>query len=193
MSEPAYNYGYADERKRELIDGRIVMMSPSPGVSHTQVTANIYRIFDKYLEGRQCKVFFDSVDVRLTRKDTFIPDLTVVCDKTKIKGDGIHGAPDLVAEVLSPSTAKNDRFYKKSVYGKCGVKEYWIVDIQNLSIEVYLLKDGGLEPDNVYAIYPDYMLEVMTEEEKNAVITEFKTSIFPDLSISLDKVFKDLI
>ena len=74
----------------------------------------------------------------------FVPDFMVVCDREKIKADGVHSAPDLVLEVLSPSTAKNDKGYKKSVYESSGVPEYWIVSPKEKSIEVYLLQDGGM-------------------------------------------------
>lgn len=64
----------------------------------------------------------------------------VVCNKDIIKKDGVHGVPDLIVEVISPSTAKKDKGYKKDLYETCGVKEYWLVDTDNRSIEVYLLK-----------------------------------------------------
>lgn len=73
-------------------------------------------------------------------KDWVRPDLIVVCDENKIGNKNITGAPDLVVEVLSPSTAKNDRLIKFNSYEKAGVKEYWIVDPYNQTIEVYLLE-----------------------------------------------------
>ena len=70
-------------------------------------------------------------------RNQFIPDFMVVCDPDKIKPDGVHGAPDLVVEVLSPSTARNDKTRKKDIYARCGVQEYWIVDPSGKSLEIY--------------------------------------------------------
>ena len=74
----------------------------------------------------------------LSENDHFVPDMMVVCDREKIHHDGIHGAPDLAVEVLSPSTMKNDRTHKKDVYAKYGVREYWLVNPTDRSIEVYI-------------------------------------------------------
>lgn len=102
---------------------------------------------------------------------------------------------------MSPSTATNDKGYKKDLYEKFCVREYWIVDILSKSIDVYLLNDGKYSLDSVYSIYPDYILEKMTDDEKQKVITiitKFKTSLFNDLmyflmydtvSVKLEDVF----
>ncbi|MCL2703215.1 MAG: Uma2 family endonuclease [Defluviitaleaceae bacterium] len=190
MSEPAYKYEYT--QKYEIHDGKIVYMAPSPGVNHTRAIARIINVFNRYLQGKKCEVFHDSVDVFLTKKDTFVPDMTVVCNPEIIKENGIHGAPDLVVEVLSPSTSNYDRKYKKKVYEKCGVREYWIVDIKNRAIEVYLPIDGKYELEYIYQIYPDFLIEGMTEDQKSQLITEFSPSIFPDLKISLFEIFERL-
>ena len=116
----------------------------------------------------------------------------MVCDRSKIKRTYIDGAPDLVVEVLSPGTAKNDKGYKKDVYERSGVPEYWIVNPADKSIEVYLREDGAYRLDNVYTLYPAEELAEMTEEEKAAVITEFKCHLFDDLIICLDDIFGDL-
>jgi len=131
--------------------------------------------------------------VYLTDNDIFIPDAMIVCDKNLIKQNGIHGAPDLVAEVLSPSTAKNDKGYKKQIYEQCGVKEYWLVDTANHSVEVYSLQDKKLEFDNVYAIYPDYVVTYMTETERNGLKYKFTPAFFPEMIIDLEKVFEGMV
>ena len=92
--------------------------------------------------GKTCKAFNDGPDVYLTEEDRVIPDAMIICNKDIIKPNGIHGTPDLIAEVLSPSTAKKDRGYKKDLYERSGVKEYWIVAPTMRSIEAYLLTDG---------------------------------------------------
>ena len=96
-------------------------------------------------------------------------------------------------EVLSPSTAKNDKGYKKQTYERCGVKEYWLVDTANYSVEVYSLQDKKLELNNVYAIYPDYVIADMTETERNVLKYKFTPAFFPEMTIDLEKVFEGMI
>ncbi len=173
----------------ELIDGKVIAMSPRPTTDHYHVSFNIAYIFTTYLRGKRCTPFGDGVDLYLTETDRFIPDGMVVCDTEKIKRDGVHGAPDLVVEVLSPSTAKQDRGHKKQVYEQCGVSEYWIVDPANKTLEQYLLQQGAFTLHEVYAIYPDYMLDKMTEEERAALPASFRCSLFEDLDIVLEDIF----
>lgn len=183
-----------DERRKEIINGRVVMMSPRPVLNHYQVARNIARIFEDYLLGKTCRVFGDGVDLYLSEDDQFIPDGMVVCDPKKIGGTKIIGAPDLVVEVLSPSTANHDRKEKKNAYAKHGVKEYWIVNIESRSVEVYLLQDGVLDLDKMYSLYPVCMIRDMSEAEKmELLVNEFYCSIFPDLPIPLEKIFSQLL
>ena len=177
----------------ELIDGKVIAMSPRPTTDHYHVSFNIAYIFTTYLRGKRCTPFGDGVDLYLTEKDHFIPDGMVVCDTEKIKRDGVHGAPDLVVEVLSPSTAKHDRGRKKQVYEQCGVSEYWIVDPANKTLEQYLLQQGAFTLHEVYAIYPDYMLDKMTEEERAALPASFRCSLFEDLDIVLEDIFDRIL
>ena len=114
------NLAYEEEFWEELIDGKAVLMSPRPATNHNQTAFNIASIFKNFLKGKPCRVFPDGTDLYLTDKDRFIPDVMVICDRSKIRDDGIHGAPDLVVEVLSPSSIKRDRVYKKRVYEQCG-------------------------------------------------------------------------
>ena len=187
-----FPYEYCTEPKTELIDGVIVAMAPTPSLSHQRASRNIRNIFSRYLRGKSCEVL-DNLDVFLTEEHNFVPDMMVVCNKDIIKENGIFGAPDLVVEILSPSTAKHDRGRKLEVYGKCGVKEYWIIDIANRAIEVYLPDGYRLKLDNVYAIYDDWYITKMTEERRAEIVMEFKTTLFDDLLISVEEVFEDLI
>ena len=186
------NLAFKEYLREELLDGKVVAMSPRPVVNHNVVSGNIHNIFKNYLKGKPCRTFADGVDVYLTEKDTVIPDAMIVCSKDTIKRNGIYGTPDLIVEVLSPSTAKKDRGYKKALYGQCGVKEYWIVDIENRAVEVYLLNGKELELDEIYVIFPDYVIEKMTDEEKNDIKYEFKTSLFSDMIINIEEVFEDV-
>ena len=90
----------------EKLNGQIILMSPRPSINHNRVVGNIYHIFRTYLKGKTCEGFCDGVDVFITEENNVIPDAMIICNKDIIKPDGIHGAPDLIAEVLSPSTAK---------------------------------------------------------------------------------------
>ena len=137
----------------ELINGQEYMMA-RPSFSHMRIEGNIFGAFDRYLRGKKCKAFFEP-NVRLSDKDQFIPDVVIVCNPEILNDPWIEGTPDLVVEILSPSTAKNDKFIKKAVYAKHGVKEYWIVDPRGKSIEVYHLKETGYELDNVYFLYSE--------------------------------------
>ena len=183
------NLAYKLEPHEEIINGKVVMMAPVR-VNHGRVTRNISRIFDQYLAGRKCEYFPDSVGLFLEDdKEEYEPDGMVVCDPDKVKDKGIVGAPDLVIEVLSPSTAKNDRGHKKDIYERHGVREYWIVSPTDLTIEQYVLEDGKFVLWDVYHKYSASWLADMDEDERAAVVTEFKCSLFDDLVISLDEVF----
>lgn len=182
------NLAYQEERREELIGGEVVMMAPA-STEHASVSGNIYHIFKGYLKGKKCVPFPDGVLVHLTDEDKFVPDMMVVCDHSKIKPNCIYGAPDLVVEVLSPRTAKNDKTYKKEVYAKCGVREYWLVGPGDKSVEVYHLDGSSFALYDVYTQRPDWELEAMTEAERAAVVTSFKCSLFDDLDISLEDIF----
>lgn len=185
------NLAYQEERREELIGGRVVMMSPA-SAEHVYTAGSIYNIFKNYLKGKNCIPFSDGLLVHLTDENKFVPDMMVVCDRSKIKSDGVHGAPDLVVEVLSPSTAKDDRTRKKEVYEACGVPEYWLVSPTDKSIEVYLLESGKYILHDVYTVRPDWVLKQMTDEERAAIVTEFKCHLYDDLIIRLDDIFGDL-
>jgi Uma2 family endonuclease len=177
----------------ELLDGSIVAMSPRPAVNHGVVADNILHIFKKYLKGKKHTALGEQ-DVYLTEKDWVIPDVMIVCNRDTIKADGIHGAPDLIVEVLSPSTSRNDKGYKKDLYERCGVKEYWVVSAVTdaPSIEVYLLRNGKYRLDEVYSVFPDYLLGKMTEGEKGQIKREFSVSFDSGMVIKLEDVFDDM-
>lgn len=190
------NLAYAedsDPRREELLNGKIVMMAPSPNMNHNFIASNIYDIFKEHLRGKKCRVIYDGSDVFLTEEDVFVPDMMVVCDRNKIRWNGVHGAPDLVVEVLSPGTAKRDRGYKKDMYEQCGVKEYWIVTPGDKTVEVYLLEDGRFRLDGAYTLVPEEMLREMKEKDRKEIISQFQCSLFDDLTIRLEEVFDDLL
>lgn len=187
------NLAYQLEIREELIGGEIVAMSPRPGWNHISISGNIFNLFSNYLYRKECTPIPDGCDLFLTEKDHYVPDMMVVCDRSKIKKDGVHGAPDLVVEVLSPGTAKNDRTRKKSVYARCGVREYWIVDPANRLVEQHLLREGELVLDAVYPLYPDWELRRMSEEERGEVVDRFRCSLFDDFDIPLEDIFRGML
>jgi len=186
----AYENGYREEPWSETLNGAIVLMAPRPALNHSVIADNIYCAFRNCLRGKTCRAFSDGVDVHLTEKDIVIPDSMIVCNKDIIKADGIHGAPDLLVEILSPRTAKRDKGYKKDLYERCGVREYWIVDPQNKSVEVYLNKDGKFVLDDVYQIFPEY--DVLTAEEQETYKNAIPVSLFDSFSVPLEDIFYNL-
>ena len=174
--------------REELVNGEIVMMA-SPSLNHGRVSKNLCYLFERYLRGQTSEYFPDGTDLFLTDKDRFVPDGMLVCDPSKSRGDGVHGAPDLVVEILSPSTSKRDRIYKKGVYASCGVREYWLVNPMDRSVEQYVQENGQLTLRDVFQLYPDFMLQHMTEAEKAALVTSFHCTLFDDLTIRLEDIF----
>ena len=185
------NLAYKDKLREEMIGGQVVAMSPATP-RHNRVALKIAVLFENYLKGKKCIPFGDGTAVFLTDDDHFIPDFMVVCDPKKIKEKWVEGAPDLVVEILSPSTAKNDKWHKKNVYESSGVPEYWIVSSKERSIEVYLLRDGRYELDGLYTYYPEEELKDMWDEDREALVMEFKCHLYDDLVIRLEDIFGDL-
>ena len=179
------NLAYAYDCREELINGKVVAMSPAAS-NHNRIAGDIYGIFWSYLRGKKCEPFGDGEAVYLTEVDHFIPDFMVVCDPDKVKSNGVHGAPDLVVEVLSPGTTKTDRGRKMDVYGQCGVREYWIVIPNEKTVEQYIQDNGRLVLHDVYFIPPDYT----PEKELAEIAKEFQCSLFDDLTIRLEDIFE---
>ena len=189
-SNLAYDYNNYNYNRVEKINGEFVNMSPRPAINHHRVTKNLSRIFDAYLDGRICEYFSDGVDLFLTEHDWLIPDGMVVCDPDKVRRDGVYGAPDLIIEALSPTSVRYDRGRKLEIYGQSGVKEYWIIDPENKTVEIYLPENGKFILRDAYSFYPENILARLTPEERKQIRTEFHSEIFPDVIIRLDDLFK---
>ena len=143
---------WADNVRRELVDGFIKIMS-GPYTKHAKTSGNIFGRFWSYITKRKgkCEIFHAPIDVRLPKnKETaddkiytvLQPDIVVVCDPSKIDKKGIIGAPDLVVEVQSPSTARYVMSKKFDIYEEAGVKEYWVV-YPEAGLTIFLLQDEG--------------------------------------------------
>ncbi|MDR3303141.1 MAG: Uma2 family endonuclease, partial [Treponema sp.] len=136
-----------DDIRRELIGGVVYMMS-RPTILHQIVNTQLSWQFASFLKGKPCKVITEP-EVRLfplpdQSDDTVVaPDLIVVCNRAKLGRLSYNGVPDLVVEILSPSTAWKDRGEKCALYERAGVKEYWIVDPQKKTVRVHLLQNGA--------------------------------------------------
>lgn len=171
--------------REELIGGEFVAMSPA-ATDHNRVSGNILHIFSSYLYKKPCEPFGGSEFVFLTEKNIFLPDCSVVCDPDKVKPDGIHGAPDLVIEVLSPSTARNDRTRKAEVYAACGVREYWLVLPKEKQVEIYLPEGGAFVLHEVHTLSPE---AERLPTARPLPPAHFKCSLFDDLEIALEDIF----
>ena len=185
------NVAYATSDCREdyeIINGQVYMMS-SPKYNHVVINGSLHRIFDTYLDGKTCEAFIN-FNVIFSEDDQFIPDEIIVCNPDLVEDDAIHGAPDLVVEILSKSTSridKNDKFFK---YEQYGVKEYWIVDPYIKSVDVYILKDGKFIHDDTYQYYTDEEFEKLNEKYKASAKFEIKVSIYDDFVVQLKDIFK---
>ena len=184
----ALAYDYDDYDYYELINGEVYMMA-RPTVNHWQISHNIIDKFDNYLKGKRCRAFGE-IDVYLSDDDNFIPDAMIVCNPDIVEEDGIHGVPDLVVEVLSPSTAKFDKIDKFLKYEKYGVKEYWIVDPKNKSVDVYLLKEGKFELAGTYQSLSDKEMSRWTDRQKAGIMTEIKVSLYDDFVVNVKDIFE---
>jgi Uma2 family endonuclease len=190
VNEPEAMYGqtytYADyvnfkfEEMVELIKGKIFKMSPAPRTSHQKISMGLSTIIFNFLKNKQCQVFHAPFDVILpignkkNDKATTVvqPDIVVICDPEIIKEAGCFGVPNLLIEILSPSTAKKDLQDKYNVYEEAGVDEYWIVYPEIHYIEVFILENNKYKPKVSY--FKDDIL---------------KTAILPGLEIKIEDIF----
>jgi Uma2 family endonuclease len=150
QEKPETRYTYADvltwdEGDRyELLDGEAFMMA-SPGRIHQKILGELFVQLHNFLKGKPCEVYPAPFGVRLFPRednsdDTFFePDITVVCDPSKLDDRGCNGAPDMVVEILSPSTAKFDLVDKMKKYRLAGVRECWFVDPEEKIVQVHLM------------------------------------------------------
>ncbi|MBR0399023.1 MAG: Uma2 family endonuclease [Eubacterium sp.] len=136
-----------EDLRVELIDGYFYDMG-APTTWHQAIAGYIHKLFLDFVLTTKgpCYPFISPVDVQLDRDDKTVvqPDVAVVCDRDKYKNGRIFGAPDLVIEVLSPSTRKKDLQLKVHKYGNAGVREYWIVDPKNKAVIQYDLEHLNL-------------------------------------------------
>lgn len=161
-----------DNYRHEIIEGEH-FMSPSPSVYHQKIVGQLFTALLKFVEKKQLgEVFVSPIDVVFHETDVCVPDLIFISKENDaiIKAENIQGAPDLVIEILSPSTKKRDRELKYKRYAYYGVKEYWIIDPEKQIVEVY-----DLAANQLVKVVP-----------KNQSLS---TPTFTDLDIDLRTIF----
>lgn len=130
----------------QLINGELIM-SPAPNPEHQRISGKVFKILDKATQGTG-EVFYAPIDLYMNEKNVFQPDLVYLSDQNKkhLTARGIEGPPDIVVEIISPSNSYTDRNQKKDSYLAFKIKEYWIVDPGNRTIEIYTPEGGGDVP-----------------------------------------------
>ena len=143
-------YALPDERRVELIDGVFYDMS-APAVIHQKILGELHILFRECMDAHEgeCEVYLSPCDVRLDcdNKTMVQPDLLVICGPYDLGAKRFEGAPDLVLEILSPSTRSKDMLLKLYKYQNAGVKEYWIVDPDRETVMVYYFRDDNFYPE----------------------------------------------
>jgi Uma2 family endonuclease len=140
-------YKLDDDQRYEIIDGNL-LMAPAPDTWHQDWSRDLFRIIDRHLTAQRLgKVFFAPVDVVLDAENTVQPDIVFIATANAgiIQRRAIFGTPDLLVELISPSSVRRDRYEKKDLYARFGVKEYWIGDPANKALEILTLKEGRYE------------------------------------------------
>jgi Uma2 family endonuclease len=165
-----------EDYRAEIVDGVVYAMSP-PSRYHQGILGNLFVKLSLLLEGKTCKVYPAPFGVRLFPKDDlsddtyFEPDITVICDLSKLDDRGCNGAPDMIVEIMSPSNRQNDMLVKFRKYLQAGVREYWIIDTEEKTVHVCVLDDN------------QYRVSVY-DETQTAPVT-----VLPGFSIELKPVF----
>jgi len=133
-------YSLPDGERAELVDGRIYYMAP-PNRRHQTIARELFSSINSYIKsnGGFCEPFFAPFAVFLDKNDANYvePDISVICDKSKLTDKGCSGAPDWIIEIVSPGSRQMDYFTKLFKYRTAGVREYWIVDPEKNRILVY--------------------------------------------------------
>ena len=152
-AQPVFNFTYEDyrtappDKRYELIDGDLIMV-PAPNLKHQTVQVRLGERLARFVrENSLGMLFFAPCDVVLSDTDVVQPDLLFVSsDRANLlsSGENVRGAPDIVIEILSPATAERDRGYKRALYAKHGVAEYWMVDPSAETVLIHRLDSRAL-------------------------------------------------
>ena len=161
-------YALPDGERAELIDGKIYYMAP-PSRTHQRISGKLYQTIANYIDstGGECEIYAAPFAVFLNDDDInyLEPDISVICDQSKLDDKGCHGAPDWVIEVVSPSSKPRDYMAKLFKYRNAGVMEYWIVDPDKQMTMVYgfekdIVEQYNFGEDVPSGIYEGFVIKV---------------------------------
>lgn len=161
-------YALPDGERAELIDGKIYYMAP-PNRTHQKVSMFLSNDISEYIKKNngECEVYAAPFAVFLNKDDiNYVePDISVICDQSKLDEKGCHGAPDWIIEIVSPSSRKMDYYKKLFKYRTAGVREYWIVDLDKHVVMVYDFEHDNMEEysfgtDIPVGIYEGFSIKV---------------------------------
>lgn len=161
-------YALPDGVRAELIDGQIYYMA-APTRTHQRISMALSRMIGNYIEskGVACEIYAAPFGIFLNNdeKNYYEPDISVICDISKLDEKGCHGAPDWIIEIVSPGNKMMDYFKKLFHYQAAGVREYWIVDPTTEMVIVYqfekeLMQEYSFDEDVPVGIYEDFSLRV---------------------------------
>jgi Uma2 family endonuclease len=164
-----------DGLRHEIIDGEHYV-TPSPAVRHQLISGRLFYAIQRYLEEHATgTIFYAPLDALLSEFDIVVPDLVYISNERSryLTSKNLQGPPDLVIEILSPSTKRRDQILKRDLYERVGVQEYWVVDSVRDMI-------GVSRRESVSAFGPP------VEYARTATLT---SPLFPSLEMSLDRVF----
>jgi Uma2 family endonuclease len=186
-------YSYADyltwqfDGAVEIIKGKIMTISPAPSTEHQGISWRFSGCLFNFLKDKPCRAFTAPFDVRLfdrhksliANREIFSvvqPDISVICDKTKIDSQGCLGAPDWVIEILSKGNSKKEMQLKYQLYQESGVKEYWLIYPYEKAVHQFVLDDNSEK----YQLLNMYCGEDIATPH-----------LFPNLQINLNEIFED--
>ena len=161
--------------RRELIEGDFYVV-PAPSFRHQIISRNLGTLLWDFVRGRGLgQVVSAPTDVVFSQETVVQPDILFISNERRgiITEDNVSGAPDLVVEVLSPSTAERDRELKLTIYARYGVREYWIVDLEDRSVEVMTLEEAGVQSVRRYTSGPVESLLLAGLEIRHSEIFAF--------------------
>ena len=182
-------YSYSDylhwpeDERWEIIEGVAYNISPAPSRWHQKNSVTLASMFFNYLQGSDCEVYAAPFDVRLPEESTVNqdiktvvqPDILVVCDQDKLDDAGCLGSPDLIVEIISPSTASKDHIKKLALYEKHGVKEYWTVHPTDKIVMIYqLTANGSYGRPSIYAAEDKIAVALLKVAEKETLIIDLQ-------------------
>lgn len=151
---------YENDGLTEYNSGEIIAMAP-PSRIHQQISFEVSRIIGNFLQGKPCRVYTAPFEIRLELQDgvkRLQPDISVVCDKSKLTEKGCTGAPDFIIEIVSPGNVIYDYTAKAAWYRQAGVKEYWIVNPMTRKITVIKYEFDSLQEYTFENTIPAYAL-----------------------------------